>query len=133
MRAACLALLCTLPLTAQAQDAPVNWTCVLDVLCPDVAACRDWDQTITIVEAADGWRVNWNDDLPNDYTLVADYLPAADALEQVRVRSLVYLNPRAQSTQIITFDSIGRVVVSGHQPQAGTRVVSGLGTCEVAR
>lgn len=132
MRAALFALLCTLPLSAQAQDAPVNWTCVLDILCPDTGACRDWDQTITIVEGANGWRVNWNEDLPSDYTLIGDYLPAEDAVEQVRVRSLVFLNDRAQSTQMVTFDSTGHVVVTGHQPQAGTRIVSGIGTCELA-
>jgi hypothetical protein len=133
MRAALTALLCTLPFAAQAQDVPVNWTCVLDVLCPDTAPCRDWDQQVTIVEDEGGWQVNWNDDLPSDYQLIADYFPAADALEQVRVRSLAYLNEGTQSTQLITFDSTGHVVVSGHQPQSGTRVVSGLGTCELAQ
>lgn len=131
-RAAHIALMCTLPFAAQAQEAPVNWTCVIDILCPDTAACRDWDQRITIVEAEDGWNVNWNDDLPSDYALIADYFPAADALEPVRVRSLAYFNERAQSTQMITFDSTGHVVISGHQPQAGTRIVSGIGTCDVA-
>lgn len=132
MRAALFALLCTLPVSVQAQGTPVNWTCVLDILCPDTGACRDWDQTITIVEGEDGWRVNWNEDLPSDYTLIGDYLPAEDAVEQVRVRSLVFLNDRAQSTQMVTFDSTGHVVVTGHQPQAGTRIVSGIGTCELA-
>lgn len=132
MRAATLVLLCTLPLTAQAQEAPVNWTCTLDILCPDTGACRDWDQTITIVEGESGWRVNWNADLPNEYELIADFPPPEDAVELVRVRSLLYRNERAQSTQMVTFDSTGHVVVSGHQPQAGTRVVSGIGTCELA-
>lgn len=132
MRIILLCVLCALPVTAQAQDAPVNWTCVLDILCPDVAPCRDWDQRITIVEGDDGWQVNWNDELPSDYVLIGDYFPAADALEQLRVRSLAYLNERTQSTQMITFDSTGHVVVSSHQPQSGTRVVSGLGTCELA-
>ncbi len=132
MRTAIFALLCTLPPSAHAQGAPVNLTCSLEILCPDAAACRDWDQSITIVEEADGWSVNWNDDLPSDYVLIADYFPADDALEQIRVRSLAYLNERAQSTQMITFDSTGHVVVTGHQPQAGTRIISGIGTCEVA-
>ncbi|OAN81209.1 hypothetical protein A8B78_09365 [Jannaschia sp. EhC01] len=135
--AAPLALLLALPLSvltysAQAQEAPINWTCVLDILCPDVGGCRDWDQTITIVEGDDGWRVTWNDDLPSDYVLIGDYLPPEDAVEQVRVRTLMFLNERAQSSQMVTFDSTGHVVVTGHQPQAGTRVVTGLGTCEVA-
>lgn len=132
MRLAPLALLCALPFAASAQETPVNWTCVLDILCPDTGGCRDWDQRITIVEGAVDWQVTWNADLPSDYVLVADYLPPEDALEQVRVRTLAYFNARAQSTQIITFDSTGHVVVSGHQPQAGTRVVTGLGTCELS-
>ncbi|GAB5446214.1 hypothetical protein [Gymnodinialimonas sp.] len=132
MRAALTALLCALPAIAPAQEAPLNWTCVLDILCPDVGACRDWDQRITIAEGEDGWRVTWNADLPSDYQLIADYLPPADAVEQVRVRTLMFLNDRAQSTQMVTFDSTGRVVVTGHQPQAGTRVVTGLGHCEAA-
>lgn len=126
------ALLCALPFAAPAQEAPVNWTCVLDILCPDVGACRDWDQRITIVEEGETWRVTWNADLPSDYTLIADYLPPEDALEQVRVRTLMFLNDHAQSTQMVTFDSTGHVAVTGHQPQAATRVVTGLGTCEVA-
>ena len=132
MRAATLALLCTLPFSASAQDAPVNMTCVLDVLCPDVAPCRDWDQVITIMEGSEGWQVNWDEDLPSDYTLIGDYLPEPDAVRQVRVRSLAFLNEATQSTQVISFDSTGHVVVTFHQPQAGTRMVSGLGSCELA-
>lgn len=131
IRFAPIALLCALPFTVHAQEAPINWTCVLDILCPDTGACRDWEQTITIVEGDNGWRVNWNADLPSDYELIGDYLPLADAVEQVRVRTLVFRNDRAQSTQMVTFDSTGHVVVTGHQPQAGTQVVTGLGTCEL--
>lgn len=131
MRLSLIALLSALPFAAAAQEAPVNWGCTLDILCPDTGACRDWDQTITIVEDGDSWQVIWNDDLPSDYDLVADYLPPEDAVEQVRVRTLMFRNTRAQSTQIVTFDSTGHVVVTGHQPQAGTQVVTGLGTCEV--
>ncbi|WP_341861334.1 hypothetical protein [Gymnodinialimonas sp. 57CJ19] len=130
MRVAILAAFCALPFSAQAQEAPVNWTCQLDILCPDTGACRDWTQQITIVEGGENWQVNWNADLPSDYDLIADYLPPEDAVEQVRVRTLVFRNERAQSTQMVTFDSTGHVVVTGHQPQAGTRVVTGLGTCE---
>jgi len=130
MRAPLIILICALPLGATAQEAPINWTCTLDILCPDTGACRDWDQQITIVEDEGDWRVHWNQDLPSEYQLIADFPPAEDAVEQVRVRSLLYANERNQSTQMVTFDSIGRVVVSGHQPQAGTRIVSGIGTCE---
>ncbi|QXT38276.1 hypothetical protein [Gymnodinialimonas ceratoperidinii] len=132
MRLSALALLLITPLAAQAQDAPVNLACDLAILCPDAGACRDWDQTITIVEGSDGWQVNWNADLPSDYELIADYLPPADSVEPVRVRTLMFRNTRAQSSQMVTFDSTGRVVVTGHQPQAGTRVVTGIGTCEPA-
>ncbi|ABD55077.1 hypothetical protein [Jannaschia sp. CCS1] len=131
MRLAMISLICALPTGVQAQEAPVNWTCVLDVLCPDVGACRDWDQTITIAEGDDGWSVVWNADLPSAYELIADYRPPADAVEQVRVRTLLFRNERTQSSQIITFDSVGRVAVTGHQPQAGTRVVTGIGSCEI--
>lgn len=130
---AMMSLLGTLPLAAQAQDTPVDLTCRLDILCPDVGACRDWDQQITITEGDDGWSVVWNADLPSDYELIADYLPPEDAVEQVRVRSLLFRNDRAQSSQMITFDSAGRVAVTGHQPQAGTQVVTGLGSCEIAQ
>lgn len=130
MRVALFALLCALPVSAAAQDAAVNWTCVMNILCPDTGACRDFDQTITIVEGSDGWSMTWNEDLPSEYELVADYLPPEDAVERTRVRTLMFRNPRAQSTQIVTFDSTGNFVVTSHQPQAGTRVVTGLGTCE---
>ncbi len=128
------ALMVTLPLTAPAiaQEEPVNLICNLTVLCPDTSPCRDWDQQITITEGDAGWSVVWNDDLPSDYSLIADFGPAEDAAQQVRVRSLLFLNPRAQSTQMVTFDSIGRVVVTGHQPQAGPQLVSGVGQCEQA-
>lgn len=137
MRIATIALICALPFTthslsAQAQDAPLNWTCVMDILCPDVGACRDFDQIITIVEDADGWSMTWNADLPSDYELIADYMPPEDAVEPVRVRTLMHSNPRTQATQIVTFDSAGHFVVTSHQPQAATRVVTGLGTCEAA-
>ncbi len=133
MRAALLAALAiATPLLASAQEAQINWTCQLNILCPDVGACRDWNQQINIVEGAEGWRVTWNADLPSDYELIADYRPPADAVEQVRVRSLLFRNAQTQASQMITFDSTGDVVVTGHQPQAGTRVVSGLGRCEVA-
>lgn len=131
MRLPMTALLCVLPLIGQAQEVPVDLTCTLAILCPDTGACRDWDQQITIVEGAEGWSVTWNEDLPSDYELIADLTPPEGALEAVRVRALLYRNPRTQSVQLVTFDSNGGVVVSGHQPQAGTRVVSGLGTCTV--
>lgn len=130
MRLSALALCLITPLAAQAQEAPVNLACDLSILCPDTGACRDWDQAITITEGAEGWQVNWNADLPSDYELIADYLPPADAVEPVRVRTLMFRNTRAQSSQMVTFDSTGRVVVTGHQPQAGTRVVTGIGACE---
>ncbi|WP_224814809.1 hypothetical protein [Hasllibacter sp. MH4015] len=124
--------LCLLPFAAPAQEGTLNWTCLLSILCPDTGACRDWDQVITIVEGEEDWQVNWNADLPNAYELIADLPPAEDALEPVHVRSLLYRNERAQSTQMVTFDSTGRVVVTGHQPQAATRTVTGIGTCEAS-
>lgn len=132
MRLPLICLLGLIPLTATAQETPVDLTCTLSILCPDIGACRDWDQRITIVEGAAGWRVTWNADLPSDYTLIADALPPEDAVEQVRVRSLLFANARTQAAQIVTFDSAGGVVVTVHQPQAATRVVTGIGTCEAA-
>lgn len=129
MRLTLTALLCAIPVMAQAQEAPVHLTCALTILCPDTGACRDWDQRITIVEGAEGWSVTWNADLPSDYELIADIAPADDAVEPLRVRSLLYRNTRTQATQMVTFDSAGGVVVTGHQPHAATRVVSGLGRC----
>ena len=133
MRLPLTALLCSLPLAvAQAQEIPVDLTCTLSILCPDTGACRDWDQRIAIVEGAEGWSVTWNEDLPSDYDLIADFPPPADAIEQRRIRTLLYRNMRTQAAQMVTFDSTGGVVVTGHQPQAAMRVISGLGSC-VAR
>ncbi|MEJ6388686.1 hypothetical protein [Gymnodinialimonas ulvae] len=133
---ACLtAILCTLPVAAAAQDdtAPVALTCLLNVLCPHTGACRDLGQTIEITEGDAGWRVDWvGTDLPSNYELIADIPPAADAVEQTRLRSLIHRDTNTQSTQMISFDTAGHVVVTTHQPQAGMQVVTGLGTCEAA-
>lgn len=127
-----VALLWALPAGSSAQQTANAWTCLLDILCPDTGACRDWDQRITISEGGDGWQVDWGDaDLPSDYDLVADMSAPDDAVQPARVRSLLFRNTRTQATQLITFDDTGNVVVTGHQPQAGTRVVTGLGSCEV--
>jgi hypothetical protein len=127
-------LLCALPAMALAQASPIHTVCALTVLCPDTGECRDWDQQITISGGAPdaAWEVVWNTELPSDYELVADYTPPEGAVEQVRVISLLYRNEATQTSQLITFEDAenGTVVVTGHQPQAGLRVVSGLGTCE---
>lgn len=131
MRLALLAL-AVLPLPAVAQQAPVAIDCTLTILCPDVGACRDWEQPIRIREETEGWRVTWNEDLPSDYVLVADLPAPPGALEATRLVSLVYRNPETQSVQLLSFDGSGNLTVSGHQPQAGARIVSGIGTCEPA-
>ncbi|MEX3015408.1 hypothetical protein [Gymnodinialimonas hymeniacidonis] len=125
------ALLCTPPLAAPAQEAPVEWTCLLNVMCPHTGACRDLAQTIAIIEGNEGWTVDWIDtDLPSDYELIADLPPVEGAAHQTRVRSLMHRDPDSQTVQTLTFDSTGHVIVTTHQPHAGMQVVTGLGTCE---
>lgn len=109
----------------------ISAVCTLAILCPHTGACRDWDQRITIFSGDDDWRVIWNDDLPSDYELIADFPPLEGAIEQTRVRSLLLRNEATQSTQMITFDGDGNIVVTGHQPQAGSQTVTGIGTCRV--
>lgn len=127
------ALLSLLPFAAPAQEAPVEWTCLLDVMCPHTGACRDLAQTIEITEGADGWSVVWvGTELPSDYELIADLLPIEGAVEQTRVRSLIHRDEATQTLQTISFDSTGHVIVTTHQPQAAMQVVTGLGTCELS-
>ena len=131
------ALLCTLPFAAPAQEAPVAWTCLLDVLCPHTGACRDLGQTIEITESDEGWSVVWvGTDLPSDYDLIADLPPVPDAVLETRVRSLIHRDEATQTVQTLTFNSTGTnpgsVIVTTHQPQAGMQVVTGLGTCETS-
>ncbi|MBF9042192.1 hypothetical protein HKCCE4037_02555 [Rhodobacterales bacterium HKCCE4037] len=129
------ALLCTLPLAAPAQEAPVDRTCLLNIMCPHTSACRDLAQTIRIIEGeGDGdWTVEWVDtDLPSDYALIADLPPVESAVEQTRVRSLIHRDAETQTVQTVSFDSTGNVIVTTHQPQAGMQVVTGLGTCEAS-
>ena len=128
-------LLATLPFAAPAQEAPIDWTCLLNVMCPHTGACRDLGQSIRIVEGntAEDWTVEWiGTDLPSDYALIADLLPVEGAVEQTRIRSLIHRDPQSQSVQTLTFDSTGHVIVTTHQPQAGMQVVTGLGSCEVS-
>ncbi len=125
------ALLCALPFAAPAQEAPVDWTCLLNVMCPHTGACRDLDQTLRIIEGDETWTVDWiNTDLPSDYALVADLPPVEGAVHQTRVRSLMHRDEATQTVQTLTFDSTGHVIVTTHQPHAGMQVVTGLGTCE---
>lgn len=149
MRIATLALLFALPLSAMPVIAQtveeqtagqmtgemntdgISAVCQLTILCPDTGACRDWDQQITISSGEDTWEVIWSDDLRSDYDLIADYMSPADAVAQTRVRSLLFRNTATQTSQLITFDGDGNVVVTSHQPQAGTQVVTGIGTCTV--
>ncbi len=127
------AVLFSIPLAASAQEAPVAWTCLLDVMCPHTGACRDLGQTIEISEGEDGWSVVWvGTDLPSDYELIADLPPVEGAVHQTRVRSLIHRDEATQTMQMVTIDSTGHVVVTTHQPQAAMQVVTGLGTCELS-
>jgi hypothetical protein len=121
------------PATAQ-QGAPVALDCTLTTLCLDAVSCRDWDQPISIRGGSAGWQVTWDgSDLPSDYTLIAD-LPAPEgALTETRLISLAYINPETQSVQLVTVETAGgALAVSGHQPQANPRGVTGYGSCEGA-
>ncbi|MBF9058626.1 hypothetical protein HKCCSP123_05465 [Rhodobacterales bacterium HKCCSP123] len=135
MRAALplLAWLAAAPALAQ-EGAPVALDCTLTTLCLDAGGCRDWDQPLSIRGSAAGWQVTWDDSgLPSDYTLLAD-LPAPDgALAETRLISLAYINPETQSVQVLSVETAGgALAVSGHQPQASPRGVTGYGSCEGA-
>jgi hypothetical protein len=128
-----LAALAALPAAAQ-EGAPVSLDCTLTTLCLDAGTCRDWDQAVQIRGANGIWQVIWSGtDLPSDYSLVAD-LPAPEgSLADTRLISLLYTNAETQAVQLITVETGGgALAVSGHQPQANPRGVTGYGTCEGA-
>ena len=135
MRAALPLLACfaAAPVLAQ-QGAPVALDCTLTTLCLDAGSCRDFDQPLAIRGSAAGWQVTWNDsDLPSDYTLIADLTSPEGALTDTRLISLAYINQEMQSVQVLTVETAGgALAVSGHQPQANPRGVTGYGSCEGA-
>ena len=114
--------------------APVALDCRLSTLCLDAGSCRDFDQPLEIRGSAAGWQVTWNDsDLPSDYTLIADLPSPEGALTDTRLISLADINPETQSVQVLTVETAGgALAVSGHQPQANPRGVTGYGSCEGA-
>lgn len=138
-RARALALAAALPAAAQeaaAQEAdvPLRLTCTLATLCLDTTPCRDFEQELTI-RGAGGvggvWQVIWSGtDLPTEYELIADLAPPPGSLNPTRLRSLMFRNLETQSVQVLSFDGTGNLAVSGHQPQAVPRIVTGFGTCE---
>ncbi|NKX46066.1 hypothetical protein [Roseicyclus persicicus] len=135
MRRALPALIALAALPAQAQDgAPVALDCTLTTLCLDAGTCRDWDQPLEIRGANGVWQVTWSDTgLPSDYELIADIPAPEGSLADTRLISLLYRNPETQSVQVVTVETGGGgLAVSGHQPQANPRGVTGYGTCEGA-
>ena len=123
-----LAALPALPAVAQS----VNLTCTLSIICVQISPCSDLEQEIAITNAGDGWSVDWNADLPSDYTEIAN-IPAPDgSLAPTTLRTLLHVNTDTQAVQIISFEEGGNLVLTLQQPQIRPQAVTGFGTCEEA-
>lgn len=124
-----IAAACLLPCPGVAQE--VNLSCQLTIICVEVSNCSDWEQQIDISETADGWDVDWlQTELPSDYAGVVT-LPAPEtSLEPTTLRTIMHANDQTQAVQLISFDDIGNVVITLHQPHIRPRAVTGFGTCE---
>lgn len=133
IRPVLIALPLLIPLAAAAQHIPVERSCAMAVICIESNPCRDWGQEIEVTEQEDGgWRVLWEEDLPSDYTLVADIPAPEGSVEPTRLRSLIHANPDTQAVQMVSIADSGHIVVTLHQPQARPRSVTGFGLCEDA-
>ncbi len=119
--------LCLTATPLMAQD--VNLTCSLTIICVEVSTCSDWGAEIAIGQSGDVWHVNWGDDLPSDYSLAADIEAPEGSLEPTRLRSLIHMDEVNQSVQFISFDGLGNLVVTLHQPHIRPRSVTGYGLC----
>ncbi len=121
--------LCVPAMPALAQDQPLR--CVISVLCLETNPCGDWDQVLTISEMDEGWNVEWNGtDQPTDYELIADLSAPDGAIISVRMRTLIHRNLATQAVQVLSFDDIGNITLTGQQPHIRPRAVTGFGTCE---
>lgn len=116
----------TLPASAQ----PVTLTCTLSIICVEISPCSDLEQEIEITNAGDGWRVDWNADLPSDYTEIANIPAPEGSLAPTTLRTLLHVNEDTQAVQIISVEDGGNLVLTLHQPQIRPQAVTGFGTCE---
>jgi hypothetical protein len=121
-----IAALPALPAAAQA----VSLTCTLSIICVETSPCSDLEQEIVITDAGDGWNVDWNADLPSDYTEIANIAAPEGSLEPTTLRTLLYINEDTQAVQFISVETGGNLVLTLHQPQIRPRAVTGFGTCE---
>ena len=131
LKPALIAALATLPLaTLPAIGQQVSLTCTLSIICVEISPCSDLEQEIVITNAGTGWRVDWNADLPSDYTEIAS-IPAPDgSLAPTTLRTLLHVNADTQAVQFISVENGGNLVLTLHQPQIRPRAVTGFGTCE---
>jgi len=118
--------LAALPAAAQS----VSLTCTLSIICVEVSPCTDLDQQIVITNAGAGWSVDWNADLPSDYTEIANIPAPEGALEPTTLRTLLHVNADTQAVQVISVEDGGNLVLTLQQPQIRPRAVTGFGTCE---
>tara|TARA_R110002074_G_scaffold153913_2_gene309279 strand:+ start:1449 stop:1859 length:411 start_codon:yes stop_codon:yes gene_type:complete len=131
LKPALIAALATLPLAAlPAIGQQVSLTCTLSIICVEISPCSDLEQEIVITNAGAGWRVDWNADLPSDYTEIAN-IPAPDgSLAPTTLRTLLHVNADTQAVQFISVEEGGNLVLTLHQPQIRPQAVTGFGTCE---
>lgn len=124
-----IAALTTLPARPAAAQA-VSLTCTLTIICVEISPCSDLEQEIVISNAGDGWRVDWNADLPSDYIEIANIPAPEGSLEPTTLRTLLHVNEDTQAVQFITVEDGGNLVLTLHQPQITPRAVTGYGRCE---